>query len=162
MVKLFVIALIILSFSASNVKALSSGQEQELLNILSTPEGRQALKQGIESWSDSEKILFQERLKKRIEQDFVPNLPMKINELMTWLDLRVGKDRLVLTVQFSPQFINEPSNLGNYFSNFDNYICSTPVNILLMMVGYSIQIFFYNNGGNFIKSKMLSESDCEF
>jgi hypothetical protein len=153
---------LLLIFVAGESKALSSSQEQAMINALSTPEGRKAFKLGIDSWGDYDKAVFQNSLKRKVEQEFVPSLPMRINQFMTWLDLRIMKDRLVLTVQFSDDVIENSLTFNDYLNNFDSYICSTPINILLMMIGYSIQSSFYDSRGKFIESKVLSESDCNF
>jgi hypothetical protein len=161
MVKYFLILFGLLSVLGSeNTSAQSVSREDAMYNALATPEGRRIVEQEIESWSRNQEMAFKRDLKKRIEEAFIPSLPMMINEYTAWNDLRISNDRLSLTVQILDGAIDNSAILDDYFSNFDNYICSTPVNILFMLLGYSISSSFYDSNGRFMRTEVLSKNDC--
>jgi hypothetical protein len=157
---LFILCGLLSVFGSEDTQAQSVSAEEAMYNALATPEGRKIVKREIGSWSPNQEIAFKQDLKKRIEQTLIPYLPMTINEYTSWNDLRISSDRLSLTVQFFDAAIDDPAILNDYFSNFNNYVCSTPVNILFMLLGYSISSSFYDSNGQFMRTKILSKDDC--
>jgi hypothetical protein len=112
-------------------------------------------------WSEDERRIFESNLKAGIEESLVPQLPMKINKSITWNSIRISNDKLFLTVEVSGEFSEEPELSRDYLSYFGKYVCTTPVNVLLMfLLGYSISTSFYNSDGSFMESKVFSEKSC--
>jgi hypothetical protein len=141
--------------------AQSVSEEEALYNALAKPEARKIIKREIQSWSKKQEAVFKRELESRIEAEFIPTLPMMMNEYTAWNDLRISNNRLSLTVQFSDEATGNPGLLRDYFASFDNYICSTPVNILFMLLGYSISSSFYDSSGGFMRTRILSKEKCD-
>jgi len=136
-------------------------KEEAMYNALANPEARKMLKREIQSWSQQQEAAFKRELENRIEAEFIPNLPMMLNEYTAWNDMRISNNRLYLTVQFSDVAAQTPGLVSKYFTSFNNYICSTPVNILFMLLGYSISTSFYDSSGGFIRTTILSQEKCD-
>lgn len=148
-------------FGPQSVFAQSVSKEEAMYNALATPEAREIIKKEIKNWSQEQEAVFKRDLESRIEAEFIPTLPMMMNEYTVWNDLRISNNRLYLTVQFSEAATDNRDIVKEYFATFENYICSTPVNILFMLLGYSISSSFYDSSGGFIRTVILSADKCD-
>ena len=130
MFKSILVLMSALIFGPPTVEAQPVSKEEAMYNALANPEARKIIKREIQSWSQEQETVFKRELENRIEAELTPTLPMMLNEYTAWNDLRISNNRLYLTVQFSEAAADTPGLLRDYFASFDNYICSTPVNIL--------------------------------
>lgn len=155
--------LIVLSVCIPSTAQQITSQEffEQLTIILKSPQNRARLKQVIGNWTPEQKVEFSKSLSSKAMESTGSQLPMQIDKDTTWRSLRFSSTGIYSEVVLSDEASSDPSYLSDNKEYFKNYMCTTPANALLMIIGYRVYISYYDTSSRFIEQLQYAIEDCE-
>jgi hypothetical protein len=95
-------------------------------------------------------------IKRYIDDDFARQLPMRINANEIWTSIRTVPDAIHLTIEIPDEFKISNTDV----EKLDNFYCSNPINVMLMLMGYEQFINYYSYDGLFIERLTFDADKC--
>ena len=159
---LIVISLFLSSGKPSIAQDITSQEFfEQLAIIVKNPQDRARLKQVIGNWTPEQKTKFAESLSSKAMETTGSQLPMKIDKDTTWRSLRFSSTGIYIDVVLSDEASGDSSYFPENREYFKNYMCTTPTNALLMIVGYTIYMSYYDTSSSYIAQLQYAHEDCE-
>ena len=103
-------------------------------------------------WRDE----FHSGFKQRLEQSFAPQLPMRIDSSTVWTSIRMNKNAIFISAHTTDDRGADDIN----YQYVKAYSCSTPVNVLMMLLGYDLRMSYYLADGSYATQFEFNASKC--